>query len=61
MLNFIFHALVYTLAIYGIFEIIKKVIYIMDYTNLSEDRYIHNNRCKKSREENRRSSSFNFV
>lgn len=37
MLNFIFYALVYTFAIYGIFEIIKKIIYIMDYTNLSED------------------------
>ena len=43
MLNFIFHALVYTFAIYGIFEIIRRIIYIMDYTNLSEDRYIHNN------------------
>ena len=37
MLNFVFHTLVYSLAIYGIFEIIKKIIYIMDYTNLSED------------------------
>jgi hypothetical protein len=59
MLDFIFQMLVYSFAIYGIIEMIKKIIYIMDYTNLSEDRNIHNNRCEKSREENRRSASFN--
>ncbi len=37
MINFALNALVYILAIYGIIEIIKKVIYIMDFTNLNED------------------------
>lgn len=37
MLDFIFSALVYTLAIYGLFEIIKTIFYIMKYTNLNED------------------------
>lgn len=61
MLDFIFHTLVYTLAIYGLFEIIKTIYYIMDYTNLSEDRYIHNYSCKKSRKENRRSITLDTI
>ena len=44
MLDYILNALVYVLAIYGLIEIIKTIFYIMEYTNLSEDRYIHNNR-----------------
>lgn len=37
MLDFILNALVYTLAIYGLIEIIKTIYYIMQYTNLKED------------------------
>ena len=37
MLDFIFHTLVYSLAIYGIIEIIKNIMYIMKYTNLREN------------------------
>lgn len=37
MLNFILNALVYILAIYGLIEIIKDIIYVMEYTNLNED------------------------
>ncbi len=37
MLNFILNALVYVLAIYGLIEIIKNIMYVMEYTNLSED------------------------
>ncbi len=37
MLDFILNALVYTLAIYGLIEIIKMIYYIMEYTNLNED------------------------
>ena len=44
MLDYILNALVYVLAIYGLIEIIKTIFYIMEYTNLSEDRNIHNNR-----------------
>ncbi len=37
MIDFIFNTLVYTLAIYGLIEIIRAIVYIMDYTNLNED------------------------
>ena len=37
MLDFVLNTLVYILAIYGLLEIIKKIKYIMEYTNLSED------------------------
>lgn len=37
MVDLIFNALVYILAIYGLIEIIKTVIYIMQFTNLNED------------------------
>ena len=36
MIDFILHTLVYILAIYGLIEIIKTVIYIMEFTNLNE-------------------------
>ncbi len=52
MLDFILNTLVYTLAFYGLFQIIRSIMYIMKYTNLSEDRYICNNCCKKSRKKN---------
>ena len=52
MLDFILNTLVYTFAIYGLFQVIRSIMYIMEYTNLSEDRYIHNNCCKKSRKKN---------
>ena len=42
MLDFVFHALVYSLAIYGLIEIIKTIMYIMEYTNLSENRNLYN-------------------
>jgi len=37
MIDFILNALVYILAIYGIIEIVKKIYYIMQFTNLNED------------------------
>lgn len=37
MIDFILHTLVYILAIYGIIEIIKTIIYIMKFTNLNEN------------------------
>ena len=37
MLNFIINTLIWTLALYGLFEIIKNIIYIFTYTNLKAD------------------------
>lgn len=37
MLDFILTALIWTLALYGLFEIIKNIIYICTYTNLKSD------------------------
>lgn len=61
MIDFILNTLVYILAIYGLIEMIRTVIYIMEFTNLNENRYIHNNRCKKSRKTNSRNNAFSFV
>jgi len=47
MLDFVLNTLVYTLAIYGLIEIIKTIYYIMEYTNFSEERSIRNISCKK--------------
>ena len=35
--NFIFNTLLWTLALYGLFEIIKEIINIFTYTNLKSD------------------------
>lgn len=37
MLNFIFNGIFWVLALYGLFEIIKNIIYICTYTNLKSD------------------------
>ncbi len=37
MLNFILNEILWTLALYGLFEIIKNIIYICTYTNLKSD------------------------
>lgn len=37
MLDFIINAVIWTLALYGLFEIIKNIIYICSYTNLKSD------------------------
>ena len=37
MTNFILNLILWTLALYGLFEIIKNVIYIFTYTNLRAD------------------------
>lgn len=37
MWNFIVSATVWTLALYGLFEIIKTIVYICSYTNLKSD------------------------
>lgn len=37
MWNFILNAILWTLALYGIIEIIKNIIYIYSYTNLKSD------------------------
>ena len=37
MLNFILNGIIWTLALYGLFEIIKNIIYICTYTNLKSD------------------------
>lgn len=37
MQNLILNAIIWTLAIYGLFEIIKTIIYIYSYTNLKSD------------------------
>ncbi len=59
MIDLILDTLVYILAIYGLLEIIKTIMYIMSYTNLSEDRYICNNCSKESGKKNRRNTSLN--
>ena len=61
MIDIILNALVYILAIYGLIEIIKTIYYIMEYTNLSEDRNIHNYCYKKSGRESTRNSWINTV
>lgn len=35
--NFILSSIIWTLAFYGLFEIIKNIIYIYSYTNLQSD------------------------
>jgi len=37
MSDFIINSVVWTLALYGLFEIIKTIIYIFTYTNLKSD------------------------
>ncbi|MBO5478382.1 MAG: hypothetical protein J6A04_01485 [Clostridia bacterium] len=37
MWDFIYAALIWTLALYGLFEIIKNIIYICSYTKLQSD------------------------
>ena len=37
MLDFILNGILWTLALYGLFEIIKTIIYICTYTNLKSD------------------------
>ena len=37
MLHFILYGILWTLALYGLFEIIKTIIYICTYTNLKSD------------------------
>ena len=37
MENFIINAILWTLALYGLFELVKQVINIITYTNLSAD------------------------
>ena len=37
MMNFILNTILWTLALYGLFEIIKNIIYICSYTNLKSD------------------------
>ena len=37
MLLFIIHSIVWILALYGLFEIIKTIIYLVTYTNLTSD------------------------
>ncbi len=53
MIDIILNALVYIFAIYGLIEVIKTIYYIMEYTNLSENRNIHNNCCKESGKKDR--------
>ena len=41
MIDFILHVIFWTLALYGLFELIKNIIYLYTYTNLkSEGIYI---------------------
>lgn len=37
MVDFIINSIIWILALYGLFEIIKTVIYIITYTNLTSD------------------------
>ena len=37
MANFIFYGILWTLALYGLLEIIKTIIYICTYTNMKAD------------------------
>lgn len=37
MLEFVINGILWTLALYGLFEIIKNIIYICTYTNLKSD------------------------
>ena len=67
-MEFILNTIFWTLALYGLFEIIKTIIYITTYTKMQSDGiyiiirwYIHNNSCQKSRRKNRRIFTFNFI
>ena len=35
--NFIINSVLWTFALYGLFELIKQIIYMCTYTNLKED------------------------
>ena len=37
MIDFILHVMFWTLALYGLFEIIKNIIYLYTYTNLKSE------------------------
>ena len=37
MVEFVFHTIFWTLALYGLFEIIKNIIYLYTYTNLKSN------------------------
>ena len=37
MENFIINSVLWTLALYGLFELIKQIIYMCTYTNMKED------------------------
>ena len=37
MENFVINSVLWTLALYGLFELIKQIIYMCTYTNLKED------------------------
>ena len=37
MVEFVFHTIFWTLALYGLFEIIKNIIYLCTYTNLKSN------------------------
>ena len=37
MFDFLINAIFWTLALYGLFELIKNIIYICTYTNLKSD------------------------
>ena len=37
MLNFIANTIIWTLALYGLFEIVKSIIYMCTYTKLNPD------------------------
>ena len=37
MIDFILHVIFWTLALYGLFELIKNIIYLYTYTNLKSD------------------------
>ena len=37
MVEFVFHTIFWTLALYGLFEIIKNIVYLCTYTNLKSN------------------------
>lgn len=61
MIDFILNALVYILAIYGLIEIIKTIFYIMEFTNLNENRSICNNWSKEWRKESKRNNALYTI
>ena len=61
MLNFVLHTIFWTLAIYGLIEIIKNIICINKYTKFKTDGIYVIIAVKNQEEKNRRLFTFNII